>query len=74
MKSNRSTPKEHRITLEPDGKRGSDVARRNPLVVVSTGKPEGEGGSTHQNDSNFLTHGLWSKTKLCMQHIHLEIL
>jgi hypothetical protein len=28
--------------------------------------------NTHQNDSNFLTHGLWSKTKLGMQHIHLE--
>jgi hypothetical protein len=28
----------------------------------------------HQNDSNFLTHGLWSKTKLGMQHIHLELL
>jgi hypothetical protein len=28
----------------------------------------------HQNDSNFLTHGLWSKPKLGMQHIHLELL
>jgi hypothetical protein len=28
----------------------------------------------HQNDSNFLTHGLWSNTKLGMQHIHLELL
>jgi hypothetical protein len=27
----------------------------------------------HQNDSNFLTHGLWFKTKLGMQHIHLEL-
>jgi hypothetical protein len=26
------------------------------------------------NDSNFLTHGLWSKTKLGMQHIHQELL
>jgi hypothetical protein len=25
-------------------------------------------------DPNFLTHGLWSKTKLGMQHIHLELL
>jgi hypothetical protein len=25
----------------------------------------------HQNDANLLTHGLWSKTKLGMQHIHL---
>jgi hypothetical protein len=30
--------------------------------------------NTHQNDSNFLTHSLWSKTKLGMQHIHLELL
>jgi hypothetical protein len=29
---------------------------------------------THQNDSNFLTHGLWPKTKLGMQHIHLELI
>jgi hypothetical protein len=29
---------------------------------------------THQNDSNLLTHDLWSKTKLGMQHIHLELL
>jgi hypothetical protein len=28
----------------------------------------------HQNDSNFLTHGIWSKTKLAMQDIHLELL
>jgi hypothetical protein len=30
--------------------------------------------NTHQNDSNFLTHDLWSKTKLGMQQIHLELL
>jgi hypothetical protein len=30
--------------------------------------------NTHQNDSNFLTHEIWSKPKLVMQHIHLEIL
>jgi hypothetical protein len=30
--------------------------------------------NTHQNDSNFLTHDIWSKTKLGMQHIHLELL
>jgi hypothetical protein len=30
--------------------------------------------NTHQNDSNFLTNDLWSKTKLGMQHIHLELL
>jgi hypothetical protein len=28
----------------------------------------------HQNDPNFLTHVIWSKTSLGMQHIHLEIL
>jgi hypothetical protein len=28
----------------------------------------------HQNDSNFLTYGLWSKPKLGMQDIHLELL
>jgi hypothetical protein len=28
----------------------------------------------HQLDSNVLTHGLWSKSKLGMQHIHLELL
>jgi hypothetical protein len=28
----------------------------------------------HQNDSNFPTHGLWSKTKQGIQHIHLELL
>jgi hypothetical protein len=26
------------------------------------------------NDSIFLTHVIWSKTKLGMQHIHLELL
>jgi hypothetical protein len=30
--------------------------------------------NTHQNDSNFLTQGHWSKAKLGMQHIHLELL
>jgi hypothetical protein len=30
--------------------------------------------NTHKNDSNFLTDGLWSKTELGMQHIHLELL
>jgi predicted RNA-binding protein len=30
--------------------------------------------NTHQNDSNFLTRDLWSKPKLGMQHIHLELL
>jgi hypothetical protein len=30
--------------------------------------------NTHQNDLNFLTHDLWSKTRLGMQHIHLELL
>jgi hypothetical protein len=30
--------------------------------------------NTHQNDSNLLTHNLWSKTKLGMQHIHQELL
>jgi hypothetical protein len=28
--------------------------------------------NAHQNDSKFPTHDLWSKTKLGMQHIHLE--
>jgi hypothetical protein len=28
----------------------------------------------HQNDPNFLTHGHWSKTKLGMQNIHLELI
>jgi hypothetical protein len=30
--------------------------------------------NTHQNDSNFLKQGLWSKYKLGMQPIHLEML
>jgi hypothetical protein len=30
--------------------------------------------NTHQYDSNFLTHDLWSKPKLGMQHIRLELL
>jgi hypothetical protein len=30
--------------------------------------------NTHENDSNFLTYGLLHKTKLGMQHIHLELL
>jgi hypothetical protein len=29
--------------------------------------------NTHQNDSNFLTPDLWSKTRLGMKHIHLEL-
>jgi hypothetical protein len=29
---------------------------------------------TQQNDPNFLTHVIWSKTSLGMQHIHLELL
>jgi hypothetical protein len=29
---------------------------------------------THQNDPNFLTHVIWSKTSLVVQHIHLELL
>jgi hypothetical protein len=29
---------------------------------------------THQNNSNFLTHDLWSKTRLGIQHIHIELL
>jgi hypothetical protein len=28
----------------------------------------------HQKDPNILTHGLWSRTKLGMQHKHLELL
>jgi hypothetical protein len=28
----------------------------------------------HQNDSNFLTHDIWSKTMLGLQHTHLELL
>jgi ERCC4-related helicase len=27
---------------------------------------------THQNDPNFLTHVIWFKTGLVVQHIHLE--
>jgi hypothetical protein len=27
-----------------------------------------------QNDPNFLTHVIWSKTSLVVQHIHLELL
>jgi hypothetical protein len=30
--------------------------------------------NTHQNESKFLPHDLWSKTSLGMQHIHLELL
>jgi hypothetical protein len=30
--------------------------------------------NTHQNDPNFLTHVIWSKTSLGMHHIHLELL
>jgi mRNA-degrading endonuclease YafQ of YafQ-DinJ toxin-antitoxin module len=30
--------------------------------------------TTHQIDPNFLTHDLGSKTRLGMQHIHLELL
>jgi hypothetical protein len=30
--------------------------------------------NTHQKDPNFLTHVIWSKPKLGMQHIHLELL
>jgi hypothetical protein len=30
--------------------------------------------NTHQNDPNFLTHDIWSKTDLGMQHTHLELL
>jgi hypothetical protein len=29
---------------------------------------------TQQNDPNFLTPVIWSKTSLGMQHIHLELL
>jgi hypothetical protein len=29
---------------------------------------------THQNAPNFLTHVVWSKTSLVVQHIHLELL
>jgi spore cortex formation protein SpoVR/YcgB (stage V sporulation) len=30
--------------------------------------------NTQKNDPNFLTHVIWSKTSLGMQHIHLELL
>jgi hypothetical protein len=30
--------------------------------------------NTQQNDPNFLTHVIWSKTSLGMQHIHLGLL
>jgi hypothetical protein len=30
--------------------------------------------NTQQNDPNILTHVIWSKTSLGMQHIHLELL
>jgi hypothetical protein len=29
---------------------------------------------TQQNDPNFLTHVIWSKTSLVVQYIHLELL
>jgi hypothetical protein len=29
---------------------------------------------TQQNDPNFLTHVIWSKTSLVVQHIHIELL
>jgi hypothetical protein len=29
---------------------------------------------TQQNDPNFPTHVIWSKTSLVVQHIHLELL
>jgi hypothetical protein len=29
---------------------------------------------THQNYPNLLTHDMWSKTNIGMQHIHLELL
>jgi hypothetical protein len=29
---------------------------------------------TQQNDPNFLTHVIWSKTSLVVQHTHLELL
>jgi hypothetical protein len=29
---------------------------------------------THQNDPNFLRHVIWPKTRLEVQHIHLELL
>jgi hypothetical protein len=30
--------------------------------------------NTHQNDPNFLTYVIWSRTNLGMQHKHLELL
>jgi hypothetical protein len=30
--------------------------------------------NTQQNDPNFLTHVIWSKTSLVVQHIHLALL
>jgi hypothetical protein len=30
--------------------------------------------NTQQTDPNFLTHVIWSKTRLVVQHIHLELL
>jgi hypothetical protein len=30
--------------------------------------------NTQQNDPNFLTHVIWFKTSLGVQHIHLELL
>jgi hypothetical protein len=30
--------------------------------------------NTHKKDSHFLTHDLWSNTKLGMQHVHPELL
>jgi hypothetical protein len=29
---------------------------------------------THQNDPNFLTHVIWPKTSLVVQHLYLELL
>jgi hypothetical protein len=29
---------------------------------------------THQNDPNILTHAIWPKTSLVVQHIYLELL
>jgi hypothetical protein len=29
--------------------------------------------NTQQNDPNFLTHVIWFKTSLVVQHIHLEL-
>jgi hypothetical protein len=29
---------------------------------------------TQQNDPNILTHVIWSKTSLVVQHIHLELI